>query len=142
MKYKVKVDRFVKTTFMMVILMLIVGMAVVYFETMIWSNDLNFMLATTIIIISMAILLVKTSYYQIDDDFLMIKLFIYKRKIDYDQIKSLTLKKSYVSNLAFSLEVISIELHQSSLWKSKIQISPQNREQFLKEMLKKCHYLE
>ncbi len=136
MKVKVKVDAWVSTLLWgMNVFFVVIAFAVPAEE--IWI----FLVVILPMVIFMAWILIG-SYYEFQEDLLFIKLGPLFGKIKYDNIKSLALKKNWVSSMALSSKRIEIKEHKKGYIMGTTYISPVNREEFYEDLKRRCYYLE
>ena len=93
-----------------------------------------------ILIIMLWILL--GSYYELREDLLFMKIGSIVGRIKYENIKSLELKTNLLSSMALSIHRIEIKEHNKGYFMGTTQISPVNREDFIKELRQLCYNLE
>ena len=93
-----------------------------------------------ILIIMLWILL--GSYYELREDLLFMKIGPFFGRIKYENIKSLELKTNLLSSMALSIHRIEIKEHNKGYFMGTTQISPVNREDFIKELRQLCYNLE
>ncbi len=80
------------------------------------------------------------TYYELRDDYLFCRSGPLFERIPYDRIKSARLSNSPMSSMALSIQRIAIQKHDS--WPLGVTlISPPNREEFMQELLSRCHNL-
>ena len=82
------------------------------------------------------------SYYELREDLLFMRLGPFFGRIKYENIKSLELKKNWLSSMALSAYRIEIREHNKGYLRGTTMISPVNREEFLDELKQYCHNLE
>ena len=82
------------------------------------------------------------SYYELREDLLFMKIGPFFGRIKYENIKSLELKTNLLSSMALSIHRIEIKEHNKGYFMGTTQISPVNREDFIKELRQLCYNLE
>lgn len=82
------------------------------------------------------------TYYEFREDYLYCKCGPLFEKIAYDKIKSVRLSRNILSSMALSTKRIEIKQHGKGYIMGTTFISPENREEFMKELRKRCRNLE
>lgn len=81
------------------------------------------------------------TYYELRDDYLFCRCGPFTEKIAYPKIKSVKLSQNMLSSMALSGDRIEIEQHGKGYLLGTTFISPENREQFLSELISRCNNL-
>jgi hypothetical protein len=82
------------------------------------------------------------TYYEFRQDYLYCKSGPFFEKIAYDKIKSVKLSQNMLSSMALSTKRIEISQHGKGYITGTTFISPLDREEFLKELRRRCKDLE
>lgn len=82
------------------------------------------------------------TYYELRDKYLLCRCGPFFEKIPYEKIKSVKLSNNMLSSMALSLKRIQIRRHGRGYITGTTFISPQNREEFLKDLINRCTNLE
>ena len=82
------------------------------------------------------------TYYELREDYLFCKSGPFFEKIAYKNIKSLKISKNILSSMALSTKRIEIRQHGKGYITGTTLISPENREEFLQELMSRCENLE
>ncbi len=81
------------------------------------------------------------TYYELRDEYLFCRSGPFTEKIAYSKIKSLKLSRNMLSSMALSGDRIEIKQHGKGYLLGTTYISPENREQFLSELISRCENL-
>ncbi|MDW7740613.1 MAG: PH domain-containing protein, partial [Bacillota bacterium] len=73
------------------------------------------------------------TYYELRDDYLYCRCGPFFEKIAYSKIKSVRLSRNMLSSMALSLDRIEIKQHGKGFILGTTYISPENREEFMRE---------
>jgi len=82
------------------------------------------------------------SYYELREEELYSKLGPFYSRIKYDNIKSLELKRNFLSSMAMTMDRIEIREHNKSYFRGTTFIGPMNREEFIVELKHRCRNLD
>jgi uncharacterized membrane protein YobD (UPF0266 family) len=82
------------------------------------------------------------TYYELQDSYLYCKSGPFFEKILYDKIRSVRLSENMLSSMALSRKRIEIRQHGKGYLTGTTLISPENREEFLTELVKKCKNID
>ena len=93
-------------------------------------------------VVIMMIWILIGSYYELREDHLYMKIGPFFGRIKYENIKSLALKKTFLSSMSMSINRIEIKEHNKSYFRGTTYIGPQNREDFYEELKRLCRNLE
>jgi hypothetical protein len=63
-------------------------------------------------------------------------------KIAYPKIKSVKLRRNMLSSMALSLDRIEIKQHGKGFLLGTTYISPENREEFMRDLVSRCNNLQ
>jgi uncharacterized membrane protein YdbT with pleckstrin-like domain len=81
------------------------------------------------------------TYYELKDEYLYCRCGPFSEKIAYPKIKSVKLSRNMLSSMALSLDRIEIKQHGKGYVLGTTYISPENREQFMNELISRCKNL-
>jgi hypothetical protein len=81
------------------------------------------------------------TYYELRDDYLYCRSGPFTEKIVYPKIKSVKLSRNMLSSMALSGDRIEIKQHGKGYILGTTYISPENREQFMSELISRCKNL-
>jgi len=81
------------------------------------------------------------TYYELRDEYLYCKCGPFSEKIAYQKIKSVKLSRNMLSSMALSLDRIEVKQHGKGYLLGTTYISPENREQFMRELISRCKNL-
>jgi hypothetical protein len=81
------------------------------------------------------------THYELRDEYLYCRSGPFTEKIVYSKIKSLKLSRNMLSSMALSGDRIEIKQHGKGYLLGTTYISPENREQFLSELISRCKNL-
>lgn len=81
------------------------------------------------------------TYYELRDEYLYCRCGPFTEKIAYAKIKSVKLSRNMLSSMALSGDRIEIKQHGKGYLLGTTYISPENREQFMSELISKCKNL-
>jgi hypothetical protein len=105
-------------------------------------KDEVFILAITTALMAVFILPLFSAYYELSDTDLIFSVYGFKKRVKYENIKSIRLCKNYLSSSAMSRERIEIvQHHKNKIWGTSY-ISPQNREDFFYDLKLRCRNLD
>lgn len=82
------------------------------------------------------------SFYELRETNLYIRFGPFRQKIKYDRIKALRETRNFLSSMALSLDRIEIREHDKSFAMGTTYVSPLEKEDFMKELKKRCKNLE
>ncbi len=78
------------------------------------------------------------TYYELRDEYLYCRSGPFTEKITYSKIKSVKLSRNMLSSMALSGDRIEIKQHGKGYLSGTTYISPENREQFMSELISRC----
>lgn len=78
------------------------------------------------------------TYYEFKETYLLCKSGPFVERIDYEKIKSIKPCRNLFSSMALSRERIEIRQHGKGFVTGTTYISPENRDDFIKELRKRC----
>jgi hypothetical protein len=81
------------------------------------------------------------TYYELRDEYLYCRCGPFSEKITYPKIKSVKLSRNMLSSMALSLDRIEVKQHGKGYLLGTTYISPENREQFMSELISRCNNL-
>lgn len=92
----------------------------------------------------MAIIIVPLfyGYTELTDEYLVIRLGVFRQRIKYEKIKSIKLCKNWLSSMAMTSKRIEIKEHKKGYVFGTTYIGPKNREEFFYELKRRCYNLE
>ncbi len=82
------------------------------------------------------------TYYEFRDEYLYCRSGPFFERIIYDEIKSVKLSQNMLSSMALSTKRIEIRQHGKGYITGTTFISPMNREEFMKELIRRCNNIE
>ncbi len=82
------------------------------------------------------------TYYELRDEYLYCRCGPFLEKITYPKIKSVKLSRNLLSSMALSLDRIEVKQHGKGFLLGTTYISPENREQFMSELISRCKNLD
>ncbi|WP_051188612.1 PH domain-containing protein [Proteocatella sphenisci] len=82
------------------------------------------------------------TYYEFRDEYLYCRSGPFFERIIYDKIKSVKLSQNMLSSMALSTKRIEIRQHGKGYITGTTFISPMNREEFMKELIRRCNNIE
>lgn len=82
------------------------------------------------------------TYYELKDDFLYCKSGPFYEKVAYEKIKSLKFSQNFLSSMALSRDRIEIKQHGKGYIRGTTYISPEDREEFMKDLKSRCNKLD
>ncbi len=82
------------------------------------------------------------TYYEMRDEYLYSRCGPFSEKIAYPKIKSVKLSRNLLSSMALSLDRIEIKQHGKGFFLGTTYISPENREQFMGDLISRCKNLD
>jgi uncharacterized membrane protein YdbT with pleckstrin-like domain len=82
------------------------------------------------------------TYYELRDDYLYCRCGPFSEKIAYPKIKSVKLRRNMLSSMALSLDRIEIKQHGKGFLLGTTYISPENREEFMRDLVSRCNNLQ
>lgn len=136
MRYKAKIDFWIKISIYFTIAITVAPALYMPFDEV---------LIYILIILPMNIFFVWMlygSYLEFRDEELYIKLGPIYGRVKYDNVKSISLIKSYHSSYAMTSKRVSIRVHNKTLIKGDLQVGPKNREEFFDELIRRCRNLD
>ena len=135
MKYKIKVDLWVRLILYIVALM--------YIPMMFFApEDEMYIFILLTLGTALLILPLFMSYYELTDDALVISIYFFKKRIKYDNIKTLRLCQNWLSSSAMSKDRIEIKEHNKGKLTGTTYISPVHREDFFSDLKRYCMNLD
>jgi len=135
-RYEAKVDVWIKLMIYFTVV-IIVGSAVFVPPEEVFIYIL-FIIPTIILMLW----LLYGSYLEFRDEELYIKLGPIFGRVKYDNIKSISLTKSYLSSYAMTNKRVFIKVHNKTWIKGDIQVGPKDREEFVDELTRRCRNLD
>ena len=82
------------------------------------------------------------SYLEFRDEELYIKLGPIYGRVRYDNIKSISLNRSWSSSYSLTLKRVFIKVHSKTWIKGDMQVGPINREEFIDKLTRRCKNLD
>lgn len=136
MRYEAKIDAWIK-------LLLYGSVVITLAPAFIMPNDEIIMYILITLPIAIFVLwMLYGSYLEFREDELFVKLGPIFSKIKYDNIKSISMTKSYLSSLAMTNKRVFIKVHNKTWVKSDVQVGPKDRAEFIDELTRRCRNLE
>ena len=135
MKYKMKTDMWIRIMLWAIILMFV---PMFFFV----PKDEVYILALSTVLMAVIILPLFSAYYELDDTDLIIGLYGFRKRVKYENIKSIRKCRNFLSSSAMSRERIEIIRHHKSKIMGTFYISPQNREDFFIDLKHRCKNLD
>lgn len=135
MKYKMKVDLWVRFILWGCILMFVPMFFVVP------PNEL-WILALSTFVMAVLILPLFNASYELEEEELVIKFYFFKQRIKYDNIKFIRKCKNWYSSAAMSHERVEIKEHNKGKLRGTTYISPEDRDDFFSHLKLRCKNLE
>lgn len=105
-------------------------------------KDQQLILIITMIFMAIIILPFMYGYLEFTDDYLLIRLHVFRQKIYYDKIKSIRMCRNWLSSMALTINRIEIKEHDKGYVRGTTFIGPQNREEFFDELKRRCRNLD
>lgn len=136
MKEKAKIDLFIS------ILLWSMNVLFIALAFLMPKNELWVYVLFILPVVFLMIWILLGSYYELRDDHLYMKIGPFFGRIKYEDIKTLSLKRNYLSSMALSFHRIEIREHNKGYLRGTTFIGPQNREGFLEELKTHCYNLE
>lgn len=99
-------------------------------------------LAAVLPVVAFLVWLVFGTYYELRDEYLFCRSGPFFERIPYDKIKSAKLTRNLLSSMALSSRRIEIRQHGKGYLTGTTMISPVNREEFLRELVRRCRNLD
>jgi hypothetical protein len=136
MRYEAKIDSWIKI--------------LIYFTVAITVAPAFFMPSGEVIVYILIILpinifllwMLYDTYLEFRDEELYVKLGPIFGRVKYDNIKSISFVKSYLSSLAMTNKRVFIKVHHKTWIKGDIQVGPKEREEFVDELIRRCRNLD
>ena len=82
------------------------------------------------------------TYYELREDHLYVKSGPFIGRIAYEKIKSIKFSRNLTSSMALSIDRIEIRQHGKGYITGTTYISPEEREEFMKELKSRCKKLD
>jgi hypothetical protein len=82
------------------------------------------------------------SYFELRDSYLYCRCGPFFEKIKYENIKTVRRCRNFLSSMALSRDRIEISQHGKGFITGTTYISPQNIDEFMKELIARCNNLE
>lgn len=134
MRVKSKVDLFIG--------IVIWACIVIMTSTMIMKNEQTVLsYAIGLPVIALLLWIYFGTYYELRDEYLYCRCGPLSEKIAYPKIKSVKLSRNMLSSMALSLDRIEVKQHGKGYLLGTTYISPENREQFMSELIGRCNNL-
>lgn len=93
-------------------------------------------------VIAFLLWIYNSTYYELRDEYLYCRSGPFTEKIAYAKIKSVKLSRNMLSSMALSGDRIEIKQHGKGYLLGTTYISPENREQFMSELISRCKNLD
>lgn len=135
MRYKHQIDLWIA--------LLLYGSVLMFLPLLFFvPKDQQFTLILTMIFMAIIILPFMYGYLEFTDDYLLIRLHVFRQKIYYDKIKSIRMCRNWLSSMALTINRIEIKEHDKGYVRGTTFIGPQNREEFFDELKRRCRNLD
>lgn len=135
MRYKHKVDWWIR--------LILIGTVVMYLPIFfIVPEDEMYIIVISTVVTGLIIFPFFIGYIELDDEYIIIKLHIFKQKIAYDNIKSIRLCNNMLSSMAMTSKRIEIKEHNKGFIRGTTYIGPENREEVYAELKHRCYNLD
>lgn len=131
MKYKMKVDMWVRVILYVILLS---------FFTLIFIVPKEEIIVIVIVTLILAIIIIPLfyTYYELRNEYLFIRISIFTKKIPYDKIESLKFCKNWKSRSPMTKERIEIKEHDKGFIRGTTYVGPKNRNDMYTELEKRC----
>lgn len=136
MRYEVKTDFWIK---IMIYFVIVVTTGPAFFVP---ADEIYIYVLIIIPINAVMLWILYDAYLEFRDEELFVKLGPIHRKVRYDNIKSISLVKSYLSSYAMTNKRVYIKIHKKTWITGDIQVGPLNREEFIDELRRRCRNLD
>lgn len=136
MKYKAKVDAWIKIVFYLCV----VGTLPLIFTVP--ENEMWIMLVIMGPIDLLLLWILWGCHYELTPEYIRIVVGPFRQKIYYDKIKSYREVKSWLSSMALTSDRIEIRVHNKSFMMGTTHIGPEDKMKFMDELRRRCHNLE
>lgn len=135
MRYKNKIDLWVKILLLAVTFMFLPMMFFVPEEEI---TELLILTAVMVVIIIPLFF----GYIELNDDEIIVRLSVFRMKIKYDNVKSIRSCTNFLSSMAMTKDRIEIKTHKKGFLMGTTFIGPENREEVLDILKRRCRNLE
>lgn len=135
MRYKNKIDLWIKIVLLLVTFMFIPMMFYV-------PQDEVYILVLSTLLMVIIILPMFFGYIELGEEELTVRLSVFRQKIKYDNIKSLRMCSNFLSSMAMTKDRIEIKVHNKGYIRGTTFIGPVNREEFFDELERRCYNLD
>lgn len=136
MKYKSKIDHWIRIILLGSIFMFVPIMMTVP------SEEIPYLVGVMLLMIVIIVPLFYISY-ELTDDALIVRIYIFRQTIKYDNIKSIRKCSNWInSGTAMSKDRIEIKQYNKSWITGTSYISPEQRDDFYDELKRNCRNLE
>lgn len=116
--------------------MLMLGISI-SFIGMTFINEFKIIIRVIFLLFGILVLWIyNATYYVLSEDFLILRCGPLKVKISYKNIDSIKATKNMISSIALSTDKLKLKIKGKGL--GVVYISPLNKEEFVKELSKKC----
>jgi hypothetical protein len=135
MRYKHQIDLWVKLILFGIVFMLLPLVFVV-------PPEEQYIMIISMVGMAIIILPFMYGYLEFTDDYVLIRMHVFRQKIYYDKIKSIRLCRNWFSSMAMTVNRIEIKVHNKGFILGTTYIGPTHREEFFDELKRRCHNLE
>ena len=135
MKYKTKTHLWIRILLWALILMFV---PMFFFV----ETDELYILAISTILMVIIIVPLFSAYYELADEDVVIHIYGFKKRIKYDNIKSIRKCQNWLSSSAMSKDRIEIIEHHKKKIMGTTYISPMDREDFFTDLKNRCQNLD
>ena len=136
MRYEAKIDTWIKLLLYSTIALMVFPM---FFMP---SDELLVFTLISLPFVIFVLWMLFGSYLEFREEELYIKLGPIYGRVKYDNIKSVSLSKSWVSSYAMTMKRVLIKIHNKTWIKGDIQVGPKEREEFIDELIRRCRNLD
>ena len=136
MRYEVKIDFWIKIMFYSTVALTLGPVLVMP------SGEILMYLLITLPINIFVLWMLLGTYLEFREEELYIKLGPIFSSIKYDNIKSISLDKSWSSSFAMTMKRVTIKVHSKTWIKGDLQVGPKERIEFVDELTRRCRNLD
>lgn len=136
MRYEVKIDLWIK---LLIYFTVVITLGPAIF---IPKGEVLIYIIITLPICVFMLWMLYGAYLELKEDELYIKLGPIYGRVKYENIKSITLTKSYLSSYAMTNKRVFIKVHNKTWIKGDVQVGPKDREEFVDDLKRRCRNLD
>jgi|LGOV01.1.fsa_nt_gb hypothetical protein len=136
MRYEAKIDFWIKILFYLTI-----GLTTgpVFFMP---SEEVIIYVVITLPINIFVLWMMWGTYLEFREEELYVKLGPIYSRVNYDNIKSISLNSSWSSSYAMTMKRVTIKVHSKTWIKGDLQVGPKERIEFVDELTRRCRNLD